>query len=164
MTMLDGDSSLLMHVLQNACLISLSLLFLPVDSLTLAACYVYNRFNQLHIERNRSFHQAEAGFESRTILLTAVGMTKGLALARLFYETGHRVVGADFEPIDALVNGHFSKSLDKFYRLQKPSPMSGSSKVHQRSPRPHSNRGDRTLGQPLWRRVGSRRWQSKGDH
>jgi hypothetical protein len=44
-------------------------------------------------------------------------MTKGLALARLFDEAGHDVVGADFGP---LACGRMSRSLQKFHRLQKP--------------------------------------------
>jgi hypothetical protein len=47
-------------------------------------------------------------------------MTKGLAVARIFYRAGHRVIGADFEPYGIPVVGHFSSSLSKFYRLPKP--------------------------------------------
>ena len=54
-------------------------------------------------------------------------MTKGLALARLFYEAGHDVVGADFEPDGALVCGRVSRSLKKFYRLQRPNAQEGTS-------------------------------------
>lgn len=52
-------------------------------------------------------------------------MAKGLKIARAFYETGHRVIGADFEPYGIPVNGRFSKALTKFYRLQKPSSQHG---------------------------------------
>ncbi|KAL9596639.1 MAG: hypothetical protein Q9219_005676 [cf. Caloplaca sp. 3 TL-2023] len=47
-------------------------------------------------------------------------MTKGLSLARLFYEAGHNVIGADFEPYGIPSCGRFSRSLKKFYRLPKP--------------------------------------------
>lgn len=46
---------------------------------------------------HRNFCRAEAGFKQRTILVTGVGMTKGLTLARAFWLCGHRVVAADFD-------------------------------------------------------------------
>ncbi|KAG9238475.1 hypothetical protein BJ875DRAFT_367808 [Amylocarpus encephaloides] len=53
-------------------------------------------------------------------------MSKGLTLARAFYRAGHRVIGADFEPYLIPVSGHFSKSIEKFYRLARPTPRGGS--------------------------------------
>ena len=53
-------------------------------------------------------------------------MTKGLVLARHFYQAGHNVVGADFEPQGVPVNGRFSKALRKFYSLSKPNEKDGS--------------------------------------
>ena len=124
--MLDGTSSPSLHRLQNLSLILLSLIFLPLDSFLLIYCYVYSSVFQSDVARTRSQVQAQKGFQARTILVTGVGMTKGLALARVFYEAGHNVVGADFEHNGALACGRFSKSLTKFYRLQKPTPKAGS--------------------------------------
>ena len=53
-------------------------------------------------------------------------MAKGLTLARLFYEAGHDVVGADFEPYGVPVSGRFSKALKRFYALPKPNDQDGS--------------------------------------
>lgn len=53
-------------------------------------------------------------------------MTKGLALARLFYLAGHDVIGADFEPGGSLVAGRVSKSIRRFYRLNPPTSERGS--------------------------------------
>lgn len=53
-------------------------------------------------------------------------MSKGLALARIFFEAGHSVIGADFEPYGVPVNGRFSKALSKFYALPKPNDEDGS--------------------------------------
>ena len=53
-------------------------------------------------------------------------MAKGLALSRLFYQAGHDVIGADFEPYGIPVNGRFSRALKKFYALPKPSKEDGS--------------------------------------
>ena len=47
-------------------------------------------------------------------------MTKGLALARLFYAAGHNVIGADFEPtLLPTTCGRYSRALKAFYRLDK---------------------------------------------
>ncbi|KAG9770940.1 putative O-methyltransferase, partial [Aureobasidium melanogenum] len=72
--------------------------------------------------KSRSVAHSKHGFHQRTILVTGVGMTKGLVLARLFYEAGHDVIGADFEPFGSasLVCGRVSRSLKKFYRLRNP--------------------------------------------
>lgn len=53
-------------------------------------------------------------------------MSKGLAIARNFYEAGHNVIGADFEPDGALACGRFSKSISKFYPLRAPDQIHGS--------------------------------------
>ncbi|KAI0485777.1 carbamoylphosphate synthase large subunit [Xylaria cf. heliscus] len=58
---------------------------------------------------------------SRIILVTGVGMAKGLTLARAFHLSGHRVIGADFEEYIIPCSGRVSKSLSSFYRLPKPS-------------------------------------------
>jgi hypothetical protein len=50
-------------------------------------------------------------------------MSKGLFIARSFRKSGHKVVGADFEPHSLPVCGRFSTSLHRFYRL--PSPSAG---------------------------------------
>jgi hypothetical protein len=52
--------------------------------------------------------------------VTGVGMSKGLTIARAFYRAGHRVIGADFEPYSIPVCGHFSVSIEKFFRLTQP--------------------------------------------
>ncbi|KAI0423711.1 carbamoylphosphate synthase large subunit [Xylaria sp. FL1042] len=56
----------------------------------------------------------------RTILVTGVGMAKGLTLARAFYLCGHRVIGADFEDHLIPCSGRFLKGLLAFYRLPRP--------------------------------------------
>ena len=125
--MLDGASSPSLHRLQNLSLILLSLLLLPFDSFILMICYLYNLVIQSDVERSRRRIKAQPGFQSRTILVTGISMTKGLALARLFYEAGHEVAGADFEPNGALVCGRYSRSLSTFCTLRKPSSKDGSS-------------------------------------
>ncbi|KAI1208036.1 uncharacterized protein F4807DRAFT_432943 [Annulohypoxylon truncatum] len=46
-------------------------------------------------------------------------MAKGLALARSFYLSGHRVIGADFEDRGSPCPGRYSRSLSVFYSLPK---------------------------------------------
>ncbi|KAI0593813.1 carbamoylphosphate synthase large subunit [Biscogniauxia sp. FL1348] len=59
----------------------------------------------------------------RTILVTGVGMAKGLALARAFHLSGHRVIGADSSPHPLVpCPGRFSRALSAFHRLPPPTP------------------------------------------
>ena len=68
-------------------------------------------------------------FTRRTILVTGVGMTKGLHLARTFHLAGHRVIGADISPYNLIAPcGRFSRSLHKFYTLPTPNEQEGSAK------------------------------------
>ncbi|KAJ9654827.1 hypothetical protein H2198_006182 [Neophaeococcomyces mojaviensis] len=124
--MLDSDSSALQHRLQNTALILLSLVFLPLNTFILFWSSVYNRVFQSKVQQHRNANRNRASFKPKTILVTGVGMTKGLSLARLFYEAGHDVIGADFEPNGALVCGRVSKALKVFLPLRKPDARSGS--------------------------------------
>lgn len=121
--MLNKDSSWLSHFSQNAALILVSLFFLPLDTFILIASYGIQILVPQNVNRRRV--RRFAHFYPKTILVTGVGMAKGLKIARSFYETGHRVIGADFEPYGIQVNGRYSKSLSKFYRLSKPSSTYG---------------------------------------
>ncbi|OTA25637.1 hypothetical protein BTJ68_10976 [Hortaea werneckii EXF-2000] len=61
------------------------------------------------------------GVPPKTILVTGVGMTKGLALARIFYSAGHNVIGADFEPSYLpTACGRSSRALKAFHKFTKP--------------------------------------------
>lgn len=46
---------------------------------------------------HRAACRADPNFRERTVLVTGVGMAKGLTLARAFWLCGHRVVAADFD-------------------------------------------------------------------
>lgn len=61
------------------------------------------------------------------ILVTGVGMTKGLQIARAFHLSGYRVIGADIAPHNFLPPiGRFSRSVDRYYNLPAPIEQSGS--------------------------------------
>lgn len=135
---LNSDSPWLAHAAQNIFLILLSLAFLPLDLTILFLSYAIRYFfysgNKPGVlasgvqqassssEKTKKDEQREA---KKTILVTGVGMTKGLALARAFYQAGHRVIGADFEP--GFACGRFSTALSGFYTLRKPTTSSSSS-------------------------------------
>ena len=123
--MLDAKSPRISHVLQNLALIALSLIALPLNTYIVLGCYLYTRVFGSHVGTARLRNRVQSGFSPRTILVTGVGMTKGLTLARTFYLSGHRVIGADFEPNGAVSPGRLSSSLASFYRLEKPSPTLG---------------------------------------
>ncbi|TDZ38933.1 hypothetical protein C8035_v006946 [Colletotrichum spinosum] len=99
------------QVLKNLTLIAASFVFLPVDTALLALCYAWR---QLYADGEAA---RPADGQQRTVLVTGVGMTKGLALARLFHEAGHRVVGADFSPWAC---GSRSRALSAYHVLKKP--------------------------------------------
>ena len=116
--MLDGDSPLWLHALQNVALVALSLAFLPLDTLILSVAWCINGRGTQHSQR---VFRREG---MRTILVTGVGMTKGLVLARLFAAAGHKVIGADASP---LACGRYSNQLAAFRLLKKPTSEAGAS-------------------------------------
>ncbi|MCJ1411445.1 hypothetical protein MMC19_005534 [Ptychographa xylographoides] len=122
--MLNGHSPWQLHLAQNILLIFISLLFLPLDTFVLFISYAVDTLIPQQPFRRRLGR--EPGFQPKIILVTGVGMSKGLALARMFYEAGHTVIGADFEPYGIPVSGRFSKVLLKFYPLTKPNSKDGS--------------------------------------
>ena len=97
-------------LLKNATLILLSITLLPITTLIAVCSQIVGR----GFKRNA----VRPGRPKRTVLVTGVGMSKGLVLARAFHLAGHHVVGADFEPAGALSMGRVSKAIAKFYRLR----------------------------------------------
>ena len=126
--MTAADQRWVTQFLKNASLISLSLIVLPQDTVILFFNSVVRLLGRDEATRRRRFIRGTATpyFEPKTILVTGVGMSKGLTLARQFYAAGHNVIGADFEPIYAPNPGRVSKTIQKFYRLGAPAPESGS--------------------------------------
>lgn len=117
--MLNGASPPSLHFLQNIALILLTLIFLPLSTIILVFSYVgQSLFTSVDTSRRRI--RRHPSFSPKTILVTGVNMNKGLALARSFYEAGHDVIGADFEPYGVPIPGRFSRSLRKFERLPQP--------------------------------------------
>ena len=116
------------HFGKNAFLILLSLFFIPFDTLVIFCAYMANF---LAPEAVGNTQRRSSKPVPRTILVTGVGMTKGLALSRMFYKAGHHVIGADFQSNGMPVCGRFSKALTKFYTLSKPNELEGPTKYIQ---------------------------------
>ncbi|KAJ8060383.1 hypothetical protein OCU04_010712 [Sclerotinia nivalis] len=126
---LNAHSPILLHYLQNIFLIALCATFTPLLTLIAILSTLISPFTQptkkIHQQRTRRA-KSPSTFRARTILVTGVGMSKGLCIARSFYRAGHNVIGADFEPYYIPVCGHFSRAIRKFYRLRKPCEERGS--------------------------------------
>lgn len=97
--------------LKDAILIAISLLFLPFDTFIAASSYVAGYVLKPSAIR--------PGAPKRNVLVTGVGMSKGLTLARAFHLAGHTVIGADFEPAGALSMGRVSRAISRFYPLRQ---------------------------------------------
>lgn len=105
-------ASRLRSSLKNAILFFVSIIFIPFDTAIAASSYVLGYFFRPNAVR--------PGAEKRNVLVTGVGMTKGLFLARAFHLAGHNVIGADFEPGGALSIGRASRAISRFYHLRPP--------------------------------------------
>lgn len=108
--MLDRSSPWYAHAFQNIALISVSLFVLPLDTFIVIVALLGARIW-------RKENPEEKPRAQKRVLVTGVGMTKGLALARIFAAAGYTVVGADFSSIAC---GRVSHSLSCFYTLRQP--------------------------------------------
>ncbi|KAL2062520.1 hypothetical protein VTL71DRAFT_6786 [Oculimacula yallundae] len=124
---LTANSPAYLHFLQNALLIFLATLLAPLCTLIAFSSWTISPFTNAGktIDRQRKWRHRSAPNSQRTVLVTGVGMSKGLFIARAFYQAGYTVVGADFEPFYIPVCGRFSKALKTFHRLSKPSNALG---------------------------------------
>lgn len=114
--MLDRSSSRFEHALQNICLLALSAITIPFTTLLLVINFFF--------ANSRPQHNRTTNAHGKKVLVTGVGMTKGLALARHFHLDSASVIGADFS---ALSCGRVSRAITKFVVLSKPSAESGAS-------------------------------------
>ena len=79
-----------------------------------------------HNEQSRQQLRRQPGFRSRTVLISGIGTSSGLALARTLYQAGHDVVGADVED-QLLPSNRFSHAIKTFYALPQPVQKHGTS-------------------------------------
>lgn len=99
-------------------LVALSVLLLPVSLAVLAVGHLSHLISRSP-PRSPKDPLTDPG-PRRTVLVTGVGMAKGLTLARAFHAAGHRVLGADVEAGGVPCAGRFSRSLAAFYQLPSP--------------------------------------------
>jgi hypothetical protein len=120
---LNANSPVSLHILQNLALILLAAIFTPLLTIITILSTLVSPFchSTRQINRTREWRaKSSPTFKPKTILVTGLGMSKGLTIARCFYRSGHRVIGADFEPYYVPVCGRFSRSLSRFYRVTEP--------------------------------------------
>jgi hypothetical protein len=113
----------LAHYIKTASLIAASIALLPLSSYVLAFSYACNILIPQYGLRRKI--RSTPRFQPKTILVTGVGTAKGLRIARAFYETGHKVIGADFHPLGIPSCGRFSKALSTYYPLRMPTASGG---------------------------------------
>jgi hypothetical protein len=122
---LNASSPKYLHILQNLILILVAALFTPLLTFIAIVSIILSPFSKTtkqisHIRQWR--RKSSPTYQPKTVLVTGLGMSKGLTISRNFYRSGHRVIGADFEPYYIPVSGRFSRSLSCFYRVSKPKP------------------------------------------
>ncbi|RDW75202.1 hypothetical protein BP6252_06344 [Coleophoma cylindrospora] len=122
---LSKSSPLYLHILQNTALLCISFIFTPVCIFLTGLFLLISPLTKTHQQAIQAQNQNPApACSQRRILVTGVGMSKGLFLARCFYLAGHRVIGADFEPDGVYVPGRFSRALQSYHRLVQPASPS----------------------------------------
>lgn len=112
---LSAKESHAVHNLRNFLLISLSLLLLPFSFVTTIFLVLLQQIGLINPPR-RPFQENK----TPRILITGVGMTKGLFLARTMHLGGCDVFGADFHAPGNLHCGRFSAAIRKFFALRHP--------------------------------------------
>jgi hypothetical protein len=113
----------LAHCIKTTSLVAASIALLPLSFYVLAFSYACNILIPQYGLRRKI--RSAPPFQPKTILVTGVGTAKGLRIARAFYETGHKVIGADFQPLGIPSCGRFSKALSAYYPLRMPTASSG---------------------------------------
>lgn len=99
----------------------LSFVFLFLDNSILLATILLARLRSRPDRRRRQEVLRDVNFYPKTVLITGIGTSQGLALARAWDAEGHRVVGVDVSDLDLPVRsgGGMSKTLIAFYRVPK---------------------------------------------
>ncbi|KAK0713463.1 hypothetical protein B0T26DRAFT_650928 [Lasiosphaeria miniovina] len=92
----------------------LSIVLLPFDTAVIVLLWLWSRVTGYgSIGPQKTLPAAQR----KTVLITSVGTTQGLTLARLFHRAGHRVIGADTEPLSV---GAVSQAVHRHYALARP--------------------------------------------
>ncbi|KIX05364.1 uncharacterized protein Z518_06236 [Rhinocladiella mackenziei CBS 650.93] len=117
-TLLTSSHSDVMSILKR--IQYLPVVFLAASSIPFSTFLLFVNYLYIFLIPENTFHhhlKKMPGFRSKTILLSGINTPHGLRLARAFYETGHNVVGADYEPGGVPIHVRFSRALTRFHRL-----------------------------------------------
>ncbi|RKF57798.1 putative carbamoylphosphate synthase large subunit [Erysiphe neolycopersici] len=115
MSPLKKDVSSSGYYLLQILLLLLNIVFIPYSACTTFSVLLLNKIGLLKAPR-RIFAK-----NAPRVLVTGVGMSKGLFVARTMYLGGCDVIGTDFDNNNGnLYFGRFSKSLRRFYPVPNP--------------------------------------------
>lgn len=111
---------MLWHFSKNPLLLVLSLVFLPLSTSLLLLVSLWQAIPSA--KRKHGCHTDELATASpKTILVTGINMSKGLAVARMFKRSRHRVIGADWHRLSL---GKVSSAIDAYHTVPRPSELS----------------------------------------
>ncbi|RKF73996.1 putative carbamoylphosphate synthase large subunit [Golovinomyces cichoracearum] len=102
------------YYFRQAALLILSILFLPLSASITIIVLILGRLHLVRVQRRNVDKKAPR------VLVTGVGMSKGLFLARSLHLGGCTVFGADFEKNGSLYCGRFSNAIRRFFQLRNP--------------------------------------------
>ena len=117
MLALQSNDSWILHLLRNVLIVSISIILLPFSAFITIIAFA---LQQVRIVRPPRRSLMKENFCEPRVLITGVGMTKGLVLARTMYLGGCEVFGAGFKEPGNVSCGKFSRSISKFFNLQDP--------------------------------------------
>ncbi|EED12942.1 conserved hypothetical protein [Talaromyces stipitatus ATCC 10500] len=99
--------------------LTISLLFLPLDTFIFFVAAFLNHFHFFHHQQrhNRQLLLQNPRFYPKTILITGINTPHGLKLARQFHYGGHRVIGTDVGLSYFRSGGSMSNTIFAYYSL-----------------------------------------------
>ena len=118
MVFLAKEQHVALHVARDSALVVLSVIFLPFSIFITLFATMFNALSIIKLPKRLS--RIRNGQQIK-VLVTGVGMAKGLFLARCLYSGGCTVIAADFEKHGIPVCGRFSRAVSRFYSLRSPS-------------------------------------------
>ena len=116
------NHSTLFNIGRDLALVALSILFSPLSTLIVVVAKVLAAVSLIAEPTIRP--KSHNGHQVK-VLVTGVGMAKGLFLARSLYLGGCIVISGDFEKTGIPVCGRFSRAVSRFYTFSNPTGKGG---------------------------------------
>jgi hypothetical protein len=115
--LLTRDDHAVLHVARDLSLIALSLICSPFSIIVVVIAKILTTLSLINVSNpSPALHNGR----KVKVLVTGVGMAKGMFLARALYQGGCTVICADFETPLAPVCGKFSRACTRYYSLTGP--------------------------------------------